>query len=98
MLTSHHIHDLYSSAIPRGTPGVYGAVGTEQTCNAQAFFAQFSLSTVMYNASLAVYYVLVIVKEKKDHEIARIEPWLHVNAIAWGLGTGIPGLALTVRR
>lgn len=84
--------------IPRGTPGVYGAVGTQQTCSAQAFFAQFSLSTVMYNASLAVYYVLVIVKKKKDNEIARVEPWMHANAIAWGLGTGIAGLGLTVRR
>ena len=75
---------------------MYGAVGTTQTCSAQAFFAQFSLSTVMYNASLAVYYVLVIVKKKKDSEIARIEPWLHANAIAWGLGTGIAGLGFTV--
>jgi len=46
--------------IPRGTPGVYGAVGNQQTCSAQAFFAQFSLSTVMYNASLAIYFLLVI--------------------------------------
>lgn len=94
----HHATFFLSSAIPRGTPGVYGAVGTQQTCSAQAFFAQFSLSTVMYNASLAVYYVLVIVKKKKDNEIARVEPWMHANAIAWGLGTGIAGLGLTVRR
>ena len=85
-------------AIPRGTPGVYGAVGTQQTCSAQAFFAQFSLSTVMYSGSLAVYYVLVIVTKKTDKQIARIEPWMHANAIAWGLGTGIGGLSLTVRR
>jgi len=52
----------------------------------------------MYNASLAVYYVLVIVKKKTDNQIARIEPWLHANAIAWGLGTGIGGLSLEVRR
>ena len=60
--------------IPRGTPGVYGAVGNQQTCSAQAFFAQFSLSTVMYNGSLALYYVLIIVKGWSDHEIVRIEP------------------------
>eukprot|EP00984_Skeletonema_dohrnii_P027320 scaffold16853_cov105-Skeletonema_dohrnii-CCMP3373.AAC.1 len=50
----------------------------------------------MYNASLAVYYVLVIVKKKSDNQIARIEPWLHANAIAWGLGTGIGGLSLEI--
>ena len=82
--------------IPRGTPGVYGAVGNQQTCSAQAFFAQFSLSTVMYNGSLALYYVLIIVKGWSDHEIVRIEPFLHAHAIAWGLGTGLAGLGLTL--
>ena len=82
--------------IPQGTPGVYAAVGTQQTCSAQAFFAQFSLSTVMYNATLCVYYVLVIVKGWKDEDIVKIEPFLHGHAIAWGLGTGLASLALTL--
>ena len=82
--------------IPRGTPGVYGAVGTQQTCSAQAFFAQFSLSTVMYNATLCVYYVLVIVKGWKDEDIVKIEPFFHGHAIAWGLGTGLASLGLTL--
>ena len=58
--------------IPRGTPGVYGAVGNEGTCTAQAFFAQFSLSSVMYNMSLSVYFVLVIVKKWSDDRILKI--------------------------
>jgi hypothetical protein len=82
--------------IPRGTPGVYGAVGTQQTCSAQAFFAQFSLSTVMYNASLSAYYVLVICKGWKDDEIVKIEPFFHAYSISWGLGTAIASLALTL--
>lgn len=82
--------------IPRGTPGVYGAVGNQQTCSAQAFFAQFSLSTVMYNATLCVYYVLVIVQGWKDEDIVKIEPFFHVHAIAWGLGTGLASLGLTL--
>jgi len=82
--------------IPRGTPGVYGAVGNQQTCSAQAFFAQFSLSTVMYNASLCLYYVLVIVKGWKDEEIVKVEPLFHGHAIAWGLGTGLASLGLTL--
>ena len=82
--------------IPRGTPGVYAAVGTQQTCSAQAFFAQFSLSTVMYNATLCVYYVLVIVKGWKDEDIVKIEPFFHGHAIAWGLGTGLASLGLTL--
>eukprot|EP00547_Thalassionema_nitzschioides_P000633 CAMPEP_0194212658 /NCGR_PEP_ID=MMETSP0156-20130528/12687_1 /TAXON_ID=33649 /ORGANISM="Thalassionema nitzschioides, Strain L26-B" /LENGTH=255 /DNA_ID=CAMNT_0038940529 /DNA_START=84 /DNA_END=848 /DNA_ORIENTATION=- len=82
--------------IPEGTPGVYGAVGNTNTCSAQAFFAQFSLSTVWYNASLALYYVLVIVKGWKNEEIVKVEPLLHGHAIAWGLGTGIASLSLTL--
>ena len=39
----------------------------------EALFAQFSLSTtVMYNASLAVYYVMVIVKGYKNKEVEKI--------------------------
>lgn len=82
--------------IPRGTPGVYGAVGNQHTCTAQAFFAQFSLSAVMYDASLTIYYVCVIVKGMKDSDIVKIEPLLHANAIAWGLGTALASLGLTL--
>jgi len=82
--------------IPRGTPGVFGALGTQQTCTAQAFFAQFSLSAVMYNAALAVYYFLVIVREWSGADILRIEPCFHLHAIAWGLGTAVASLALTL--
>jgi hypothetical protein len=77
-----------------GTPGSYGAVGTQETCSAQGFFTQFSIVTVMYNASLAVYYVLVIVKGWKDADIAKIEPYFHLHALSWGFGTSIASLAL----
>ncbi|KAL7478012.1 hypothetical protein ACHAW6_003797 [Cyclotella cf. meneghiniana] len=80
--------------IPQGTPGVYAAVGNQNTCSAQAFFAQFSLSTVMYNASLAIYFVLVVVKNWSAHDIAKVEPFFHINAIAWGVATAFSGLAL----
>ena len=83
--------------IPEGTPGIYGAVGTQQTCSAQAFVAQFSLSTVMYNLNLAIYYAMVIVKGKKENDIVKVEPYLHANAILWGSGTALASLPLTVR-
>jgi hypothetical protein len=50
----------------------------------------------MYNASLTIYYVLDTVKEWNDHDVVKIEPFLHANAIAWGLGTGLASLALTL--
>ena len=82
--------------IPRGTSGVYGAVGTQGTCTAQAFFAQFSLSSVMYNMSLSVYFVLIIVKKWSDDRILKIEPFIHLHAMAWGLGTALASIFLTL--
>ena len=52
----------------------------------------------MYNASLAIYYVMVVVNNRKDADIVRIEPFLHLNSIIWGLGTALASLALTVRK
>jgi hypothetical protein len=44
--------------------------------------------------SLAVYYVLVIVKGWKDADIVKIEPYFHLHALSWGIGTSIAGLTL----
>jgi hypothetical protein len=82
--------------IPRGTPNVFAAVGNQHTCTAQAFFAQFSLSAVMYNGALALYYYLMIVKEWTASDIQRVEPWLHLNAFIWGFGTAVASLFLTL--
>ena len=73
---------------------VDNSISQTNMCSTQAFFAQFSLSTVMYNLSLAIYYVLVIVKGWTDVQIINSKPLLHVNAVAWGLGTGVACLAL----
>jgi len=50
----------------------------------------------MYNASLAVYYVMVIVKGRKNKEVEKIEPLFHINAILWGAGTAFASLGLTL--
>ena len=67
--------------IPRGTPGVYGTVGTQGMCTAQAFFAQFSLSSIMYNVSLLVYFVLVIVKKWSNDRILKVKPFIHMPSL-----------------
>ena len=51
----------------------------------------------MYNLNLAIYYVMVIVKSKKEKDIAKVEPYLHANALLWGFGTALASLPLTVR-
>ena len=36
------------------------------------------------------------VKGMTDDEVKRIEPWMHLNAVSWGLGTSFASLGLTV--
>lgn len=46
--------------IPKGTVGIYGALGTTATCTAQGFFLQFAIMAPLYNAALSLYYLLMI--------------------------------------
>ena len=79
--------------IPRGEACL--AAGTTMTCTAQGFFNQTAaLTTPTYNISLAIYYILVIVKGWKENRVSKIEKYLHAIPILAGLGTGFAGLAL----
>eukprot|EP00956_Cyclotella_meneghiniana_P036896 scaffold132034_cov42-Cyclotella_meneghiniana.AAC.2 len=50
----------------------------------------------MYNLNLAIYYAKIIVKGKKENDIVKVEPYLHANAILWGMGTALASLPLTL--
>lgn len=81
--------------IPKGTPGVYGAMGTTETCTAAGFFNHGSaLTTPMYNASLAIYYVLVIRYGFKEAQVKQVEPLFHAIPLAAGWGTAIASLPM----
>jgi hypothetical protein len=81
--------------IPRGTQGVFGAIGSTQTCTAQGFFLQLGLSVPMYNASLSIYYLLKIRYNVSDDVLRlRVEPYLHAVSIMFPLATCIACLAL----
>jgi len=74
---------------------LYGNVGNQQTCTAQAFFIQLGIVTPFYNAILALYYYLTIRREWKEEEFkCRVEYAGHFLSIAWGLGTAIAGLVM----
>jgi hypothetical protein len=86
---------MTSWPVPEEIPMAVWNVGTKQTCAAQGFFMQLSIGTVLYNACLALYYLLVIRYGWKDEYIAkRVEPWMHFIALAFTLCTGAAGLAL----
>lgn len=80
--------------IPRETEGVFWALGSVRTCEAQGFFTQFSIATVMYNASLAIYFYFVVVRDWKEAEFSLLEPLFHLNAIGCGLATSTASLRM----
>lgn len=83
--------------MPREVPNVWGNVGTTQTCTAQGFFEQFGVSTVMYSASLSIYYLITIRSGRSASSRARIrrlEPYLHAVPLVFGLATAVAGLFL----
>jgi hypothetical protein len=86
---------LTSWPIPEGVPFRVWNVGTTQTCSTQGFFVQFAIGTVIYNACLALYYLLVIRYGWKNEYITkRVELWMHLVAAGFALSTGVAGLAL----
>jgi hypothetical protein len=75
--------------IPPEVLPVWGASGTQATCSAQGFFAQFSLSTVFYNGGLALYYYLVIRRgwTERALEKSRVEWFMHGVSLSIPLAT-----------
>lgn len=81
--------------IPEGT-GIKWASGNTGTCTTQGFFTQFGIASSFYNASLSIFYLLVIRYGWKEEAILKLEPWLHTMPLLWGLWTAIAGLPLTI--
>jgi hypothetical protein len=80
--------------IPPWSTDYYYAIGNQATCSLQGFVVQMSIGGVLYNASLALYYVLVIKLQWQNHQIKKLEPYMHAFPILFGLGTAVTGLAL----
>jgi hypothetical protein len=84
--------------IPDGTFYVHGAHGTTGTCTAAGFLGQGgSLTSILYNGSLTLFFLLVVRYGWKEAYIKRkVEPWLHAVPFAVGWSTAIAGLPLTL--
>jgi hypothetical protein len=82
-------------SIPHGTFGVYGAVGNTQTCSIAGFIGQGSgLTSIMYNGSLASFFVLSVRWGWSEKHLRRLEPWFHLIPLVFGWGTAIAGIPL----
>lgn len=71
---------------------IEGAMGDELTCTAQAFFIQLGFTSVFYNVSLAVYYLLVIAYSWREFQLQKIQVFLHGIPVTIGLGLAFGGI------
>lgn len=70
------------------------ASGNERTCDAQGFIVQFSVAGILYMCSLQLQYSLTINHGWSQKRIYKIEKWLHLVPILFGLSTAIAALVL----
>ena len=80
--------------MPEGTVGAVGATGNQGTCSAQGFFSQLSIATVLYNACLSIYFMLVIKWGWTEQRIqkAKLEYYFHAVCLTVGVGTAAMAL------
>jgi hypothetical protein len=71
---------------------ILGAVGTKSTCTAQAFFVQLGFTSIFYNVSLSIYYILVVVYGWKEFQLKLLQKYLLGIPLLVGLGLALTGL------
>ena len=77
-------------AVPADTPGIAGAAGTEATCKVQAFVMYFAVTTLNFNACLALYYLVSIRFGWREETIRKyVEPFCYIYALGLGLVVGM---------
>jgi hypothetical protein len=77
--------------------GIVGAKGNEKTCKTQGFFVQLGFTSIFYNMSLSVYFLMVVRYGMKEHQIKKLRLWLHVPALVVGFALAFAGIPLYER-
>jgi len=94
-------------AIPSGTSSSFGGNETETifwaagdsngvSCSFAGFFNQFAVATPLYNATLSVYFLLVVNYGWKDNRIAKIEWLFHALPVGYAFATSILAVAFNL--
>ena len=76
--------------------GAKWAIGNDRTCQVQGFFLQLVIWSSFYNASLSIYYTLVIRYNWKERELKKLEWFMHGVPALWSIGSAVSGLILDV--
>lgn len=70
------------------------AFGNRASCDAQGFLVQVSIASVLYNASLSLYYLLALKYLWRDVRFRSIEKYFHLFPILFGLITAIIAVSM----
>lgn len=74
---------------PAGSSPRHLSFGNTQTCSLQGFLAQAAVGTILYNASLSVYYVKLIRYKFSNARIVHSEYIMHFISLSYGIGVGL---------
>ena len=72
------------------------ALGNDTTCNMQGFMIQLSTASFLYSVSLSFYYVLIIKYSWPLHKMKKLEIFLHIIPISFGLITAIVSVSIGI--
>ena len=78
-----------SWAIPAGTDGSIGAIGTDFTCSLAGFFHSLGIIVTYYYVSLSFYVYVALKCEFRIHEIEWMEKYIHLGVSVFPLSTSI---------
>lgn len=70
--------------------GRWGAVGNKATCTVEGFLFQVgTVAAPAFNVTFAFFSLLMLLRNWKDHQLARLEPWIQTIVWATALGSAI---------
>lgn len=87
---------LTNAFVPPWMPQLPWTFGNQASCSFQGFIVQTSISSVIYNACLSLYYLLIVKYNYKDRQMKKIEKWMHLVPLTFGIVTAIAALALDI--
>ena len=76
--------------------GIWAIAGSTAFCSFQGFLIQLGVAAPIYNACLAIYYLLVLKFKWSERKIRAIEKYMHSLPTGFGFVTSILGAILTL--
>ena len=92
------VRGLFLRIVPRRGLGmaeqpIYGAVGTDASCNMAGFFSQFQVAIPLFNATLGTYFLLTVYYGWNEQRIKRVEWLFYVLPLGYALFTATYAVA-----